>query len=172
MGDIHLITIEEIQHLSRTKNILWSKKNLKNVLHLEGEEFILKALFNGGNSPNTFIPDEYYFGLDNRTTLSSEDVMVSLINEPTIAGYTRQTLSSTIGFTVIEVTTGVIRAQSVILTFQAVGSSWGPVSNLFMTDRADNSGFLIASVATGNTFIVNDGESVTMRMTFGLKDCA
>jgi len=171
MSGIHLVRIQEIQHLSKTGEVLWSNKDLKNILHLEGEEFILKALFNGGNDPNTFIPDEYYFGLDNRFSLDAEHNMDSLVNEPTTAGYTRQSLSSTNGFTVIEVTEDVLRAQSIILTFEAIGSSWGPVSNLFMTDQPDDSGFLICSVATGSTFTVDDGESVTMRMTFGLRDC-
>lgn len=172
MGDIHLITVDEISLLSKEGKVLWKKEDIKNILHLEGEEFMLKALFNGGNDPNEFIPDEYYFGLDNRPTLSAEDTMTSLINEPSTFAYARQTLSSIDGFTVVEVTSGVIRAQSTILTFQATGGSWGPVTNLFMTDKSNSTGFLIASVATGSTFSVEDGQSINVRMTFGLQTCA
>lgn len=172
MGKFHFITIDEISLISKEGDVLWKRENLKNLFHLDGEEFILKALFNGGNDPNEFIPDEYYFGLDNRSTIALDDSMTSLVSEPTTFGYARQSLSSIDGFTVLEVSADVIRAQSVILIFQANGGTWGPVANLFMTDEAGSGGFLISSVATGSTFTVEDGQAVSLRMTFGLQDCA
>lgn len=168
MENIHLITIHEFKHFSKYGEILESRENIKNIIHLEGEEYILKALFNGGNNPNIFIPDRYYFGLDNRPTLNKQDIFTSIIGEPSTAGYTRQSIDSSSGFTVVEVESEVLRAQSIILNFSAAAASWGPVKNLFMTDQADNSGFLICSVNLGSEFTIDDGESVTMRMSFGL----
>jgi hypothetical protein len=69
-----LLTILEIKHVSKDGKILWEAKNLCNTFHSQGEDFILRAVFLGGQA-NTYIPEDYYFGLDNRATISVSDTI-------------------------------------------------------------------------------------------------
>ncbi len=174
MSDWHgLVKILNIQHIAKDGTILWEDSNLKNILHTEGEEFILTAMFTGGNNPNTVIPNNFHFGLDDRDALAAADVMNTIVvdaSEPSTNGYIRQSVASTGQFTV-NIVSSVNQADSPIVTFNASGGSWGPVSNLFLTDKIDNTGFLIASVALSQTITVSSGESVSMRMGLSLKDC-
>lgn len=169
MSNIHLFKIDWIKHI-RNNKVLWEEKDIYNVLHKRGEEFMLRALFTGGNNPNALIPDDYYFGLDNRSAVEVADDFINILGEPSLFGYIRQTVSSLGEITVSE-NDGVIRAITSIITFRAVGGTWGPVKNLFITDRSDNNGFLIASVPATAAFTVIDGDSVTMRMSIGLTAC-
>lgn len=169
MADMHLLRVDWIKHI-RDGEILWEEKNLDNILHERGEEFMLRALFTGGNNPNSLIPDEYFFGLDNRTTPAADDDFINILGEPSGLGYARQTVSSLGEITVAEVN-GALRAITSIISFKAVNGTWGPVKNLFLTDRGDNNGYLIASVPATTAFTVIDGDSVTMRMSIGLTAC-
>jgi len=164
-----LVKILEIEHVSATGDVLWSNKNLYNTFHTAGEQFVLQAVFSGGVS-NTIIPYNYYFGLDNRTTIADGDVMSSLSGEPNSNGYTRIALSSS---NVFEVSLQGLhyRADGPIISFAASGGAWGPVKNLFLTTKSDNTGVLIASVPLTQTITVNTGEAVNMRMGLSLKDC-
>src|SRR4051812_4705254 len=89
-----LIKIVEVVHRSRTGEGLWKANNLRNMLHSGGEQFMLNALFVGGKSSNAYIPTNYYFGLDNRTSLSALDEMGDIVSEPNVFGYSRQSVSS------------------------------------------------------------------------------
>lgn len=169
MSNIHLLRIDWIKQI-RDGEVIWEDHDLYNVLHKRGEEFMLRALFTGGNNPNSLIPDNYYFGLDNRNEPQRDDDFVNIIGEPGTFGYVRQAVSSLGEITVSE-NAGEIRAITSIITFRASGGSWGPVKNLFMTDRSDSNGFLIASIPATAAFSVIDGDSVTMRMSIGLTAC-
>jgi hypothetical protein len=166
-----LVKILEIEYIDTNGKILWSQRNLYNVFHTAGEQFVLSAVFSGGVN-NTIIPYNYYFGLDNRTTISAGDTMGTITNEPSSNGYARIPLSSTGVFTVSLPTGGThYRADGPIISFVALGGSWGPVSNLFLTTQSDNTGVLIASVPLTQTVTINTGEAVNMRMGLTLKDC-
>lgn len=165
-----LVKILEINHQSKDGKILWSNKNLNNVFHKEGESYILTAVFAGEE-----IPTNFYLGLDGRSDLSAEDnvsdTMASLIDEPTVNGYQRQAVSSTAW--TLQLVNGVYRVVSPIMTFQASGGSWGPVKNLFLTNKEDDSGSLIASVVLNNDLTLDDGELVNLRIGLSLRnyDC-
>jgi hypothetical protein len=165
-----LVKILHIQHLSKGGEVLWEDFDLKNVFHTEGEAFVLNAVFAGGNNPNTIIPDLFYFGLDNRTLPTAADTMSDVSNEPATNGYFRSSASSTAQFTVTLVD-GINQANGPILQFTAAGGSWGPVSQLFLTNKSDDSGSLLATVALSSSLTVDDGESVNMRMGLSLRDC-
>lgn len=156
-----ILTIIELQHLTKDGEVLTVKRNLKNMLHTEGEQFILSTLFSGNP-----IPDYYYFGLDNRSSLASTDTMDSLSNEPDGFGYVRGAVANS-EFTISELD-GVQVAYCPILTFRASGGSWGPVSKLFMTNASDDSGDLISSVALSQAFSLTDGQSLSLRMGISL----
>lgn len=163
-----LIKIKKIQHLSKTGEVLWENSNLYNTLHLDGELFILNAMFAGGQD-NIYIPDFYYFGLDNRTTITAADTMVSLQNEPLVNGYIRQDVSSLSQFSVA-LNTGHYRADSPVIAFSAIGGGWGPVRNLFLTDKGDNTGSLISSVSLGSVVSLIAGEQILLKMALSLFD--
>src|SRR6201992_2375489 len=120
------------------------QENIPNMLHFLGEAFLLNALFRGGNSSNSYIPTSYYLGLDSRPVLNVNDTMANVLNEPFVNGYTRQAVSSTTGFS-LNVSKGVNQMSSQIVTFSAVGGNWGPVLNVFLSDKPNNTGTLISS---------------------------
>jgi len=161
-----LLKIYEIQLVSANGQVLWSEKDLLNTLHVGGELFLLTAAF----ANNAVIPANYYFDLDNRTTLNSNQTMSDVTAEPSSHGYTRQTVAPGQQFS-IEVSGAHYVAKAPIIIFSASGGSWGPVRNLFLTTKPDNSGYLIASVPLTNAVTVEDGSTLNVRMGLGLKDC-
>ena len=161
MRKLNLLTILNIKHI-RNNQVIWEASNLKNILHTQGEEYILKAAFSGESVAS------FFFGLDARDTLAAEDEMTDLVNEPSENGYNRQSIAA--DFEVSIDSGGFNRAVSPIVAFAAAGGDWGPVKNLFFTDKEDNSGLLIASVALGTNLTVTDGDTISMRMALSLQD--
>jgi len=165
-----ILEILEVKHI-RNGQVIWQGSHLHNILHTQGEEFFLKVLFSNVIAK----PEYYYFGLDNRATLSLADTLSDLDGEPQIHNYSRQIVNSTTDWT-FAVNNGYIQAKSAILTFGAYGDSWGPVRNLFLTmqpqENNPDDGYLISTVYLGNPdIIVVDGDSISMRMAVKLKDC-
>lgn len=164
-----ILTIIEIQHWDSQGNLLWEQKNIKNLLHQDGEEFLLKAAFTGGQT-STIIPENYYLGLDNRPTINATQVMDDLIGEPTSGGYERQPVSSSGDF-VIGFQNDHFVATSPIVAFRSTISNWGPVSNLFLTTASDDSGYLISTAVLGTPVTLTAGGTVTMRIGMRLSGC-
>lgn len=160
-----LVKILEIQHI-RNNEVIWEDKNLHNTLHIGGEMYILACCFDNSGS---FPPDNYYFGLDARTTISVDDVITDIVDEPSINGYLRQGVSSSDEFT-IDVVNGIYRATSRVVTFSASGGGYGPVTNLFLATTSDNSGILLASNTLSNSLSLIDGDAINMRMALALRD--
>ena len=164
-----LMTLLEVKHFRKGKCI-WAQYNVPNTWHQEGQEFILSNSFDtdyGGT-----IPEFYYLGLDNRTTLAVTDTMASLAGEPTGDGYQRQAFSSTIGFTIAADDSDAIVATSGIATFVATISQWGPVRNAFLTTQTDDDGYLIASAALSSQRTVIAGDSISVRINLSLAGCS
>lgn len=165
MGQIRFMEILEISHISN-KKILFNQKNIKNILHQSGEEFILKSLFDDLEKIQ-----EYYIGLDNRSSLNYSDNLTSAyVMEPNENSYERQR-SSISEFSIINTTGGYLQANSPLISFRSIGGSWGPVKNIFIATSLANNGYLISSASLSQSLIVNDGEVITMKMSFGLRDC-
>ena len=160
-----IMKVLEVQHI-RNNKVIWEDVNLYNMLHGEGQKLILEAVFAGGS-----IPSSYYMGLDNRETLAVEDTLESLYAEPSLNGYSRDTISSATDFTVAAEESGNYKAQSVLLTFIASGGSWGPVKHLFMASTANNTGELISSVTLSEALSLSDGDIVNLRINLSLTDC-
>lgn len=167
-GILKIIEVEQI----RNGKILWSKKNLYNTLHSEGEEYFLEILFNNPGD-GTLPPEYYYLGLDARPDIQVADTMSDLVDEPTANGYVRQLVSSkpdqSTGW---ELTTenNYTKAKCSIITFAAAGGDWGPVKNLFLTNQNDDDGVLIASVVLADEAYLEDGDSINLRMALTLRD--
>ena len=69
-----ILTIIDIQHKNSKDEILWEQKNVNNLLHQEGENFLLGIAFAG-----FAIPSNYYLGLDNRAIVAASDTLDELI---------------------------------------------------------------------------------------------
>ena len=160
-----IMIVREIWCHDGTGKVLWRKNDVHNTLHVGGEQFILNALFTNGQP----IPSNYFLGLDNRPSVSTTDDMSSLVAEPNAAGYLRQPVSSSGGFTVTKVGAN-YQAVSSAVTFRASGAGWGPVSNLFLASTSDTSGVLIATAVLGQSFSVTGGNMVSLTLGMSLVD--
>lgn len=159
MTQSRLMTILEIAHV-RDGRVVWQARDLPNTLHFKGEELLLKAIFEAAVLSPTL-----YFGMDARPTPANNNVMSDLRGEPTGAGYLRVGVLRGSGkFTTEENASGHYRSLTEIMTFTASVSDWGPVTNLFATDHADNSGVLIATAPLGQAITVIAGDSILVRM--------
>lgn len=161
------MTILEIKHYREDK-VIWESQNIPNIFHESGERFLFSVAFDtdGGYTVPTF----YYIGLDNRTTIAYDDDIGSVTSEPSSNGYGRQTASSSSGFG-ITLTDGRIRATSGILTFSAIGGTWGPVQNVFLATSIDSSGILIATSALSSPRTLNNGDHLTVRFKLAFDSC-
>lgn len=164
-----LMKVLEIKHLDTNGTILWEQRNILNTFHYEGEEFLLRAAFTGGQD-STIIPETYYLGLDNRTTVDAEDTLDDLIGEPSGGGYERQGIASSGDFG-LNFENGHWIATSPIVAFFATTGSWGPVRNIFLTSTVNNSGSLISTSVLPSAVTLESGQSVTMRIGLTLKEC-
>jgi hypothetical protein len=166
-----IMKIDEIIHNDNNGNVLFKEENIYNILHNEGEEQILSAVFTGGSTNNSFIPANYFLGLDNRTIVTATQTLANLSGEPSGSGYSRQPSSSTTGFTIIN-TGGVYQAKSNIVIFAAITGSWGPVINLFLTDvSSGTSGNLYSTAVLSSPIILSSGETISVRFSMALKNC-
>ncbi len=168
-----ILVVDEITH-ERNGKILFKKTNIHNMLHVEGEERILKALFTGGNTNNSYIPQFYYIGLDNRQTINETDTYTSISGEPnTSTGYARQAVSSLTGFTV-EVVGSTVKAKTALVGFTASTSSFGPIKNLFLTNVSYGvtaNAVLYSSVEIGEDITVAVGDTISLKYSMSLKNC-
>lgn len=170
-----LLKILEIKLVDINGSVLWHDFNLPNTFHKSGEEYCIRALFTGGTN-NLYIPENYYLGLDSRTSISIDDTMTTIAaegHEPTSGGYVRQAVGSLNQFTISLNGEGHTLALSPVVTFVATigGTGWGPVSNLFLTTKTDNTGYLIASVPLSQSTSVSAGNAIHMRMSLSLAQC-
>jgi hypothetical protein len=96
--------------------------------------------------------------------------MDDLIGEPSGGGYVRQEIASAGDFA-INFENDHFVATSPIVAFRATTGSWGPVSNLFLTNMDDNTGYLISTAVLQSAIALNPGDAVTMRIGMKLRDC-
>lgn len=164
-----ILKLIELQHLDVDGTVLSEQRHILNLLHLDGEEFLLRAAFTGGRVSDV-IPDNYYLGLDNRITVAVGDTIDDITGEPISGGYERQEISSSGDFAINFEDSHFI-ATSPIVAFRATTGSWGPVSNLFLTTAEDDTGVLISTVVLAASVSLTAGQSVTMRVGLTLKDC-
>lgn len=166
-----IMKIDEIIHRNLSGQIVYKEEDVYNILHLQGEQTILSAVFVGGSVNNTFIPNNYYLGLDNRATITENQTLANLVGEPSGNGYSRQPLSSSGGFTVIN-NGGIYQARSNVVVYAAVIGSWGPVVNIFLTNSSSgSSGQLYSTAVLTAPISLSAGETITARFSMALRNC-
>lgn len=172
------MTIDKFYILDKYKKIKYEEHNIKNMLHKEGEEYILNALFKDSQS----IPvNGYYVGLDVRPTFDKNDTLSEIIGEPTVNGYRRQNVP--LSNWSLQISNDVWFAKSGTIIFSAINdqgtdTGWGPVTNIFLAttnercERMPGScvGKLISSAKLGSSVSIGNKESVVMEMSLSLYD--
>lgn len=158
----------DIQHF-RNGECIWEIKKKPNKWHHEGQEFVLAIAFDVDSGIS--VPSNYYLGLDDRSSLSDDDTLSDLSDEPSSNGYARQSVSSSVGFAV-GLNSGSIIAQSAIVTFSASSGSWGPIRNVFLSTSSNNTGYLIASVALSSRRTIINGDFITVRLNLSFGSCS
>ena len=156
-----------IRHLDAMGRTIWGE-TAHNMLHDEGEEFMLDVVFTETQS----VPASYYIGLDDRT-LAEDDTLADLTNEPSGSGYARQAVASNdTDFTLTQASgEDGYRATTSVETFTANGGAWGEVDNAFLcTVISGTSGKLIASVALSTPRTLQNGESLQVSMYIKLSE--
>lgn len=163
----HIMTILEVEYKDADGAILWADKNLKNVMHVGGQEFILNAVFR--TASGITVPSSYYLGLDARPTPAEADTLANIAGEPVGSGYQRQDVNSVNGFTIVT-NSLITQATSSTVIFSATGTGWGPVRNLFLATGSGSSGFLIATAPLSTTHTLTAGQTLSMRIGVKLRD--
>lgn len=164
-----LMKLIELRCFDANGVVLSEQFNLLNLLHADGEEYLLRAAFVGGRD-STVIPDYYYLGLDNRQTITASQTIADLVGEPFGSGYERQQIASLGDFSTNFEQSHFI-ATSPIVAFRATTGSWGPVSTLWLTDASDDSGYLISTITLQSPISLDSGQSVSMRIGMQLLQC-
>ena len=170
----HLIKISEIKHIYSNGEVLWKDRNLLNTLHNEGEELVFKVMFTNEED----VPVNYYFGLDNRATVSVNDTINSLVDEPNpLTGYERQAIASGIAAFSIGISSeGDQMVEGPIVSFQHTNSGLGgfTVRNMFLTNVPQGlytgTAYLMATVPLTNPITVYYGELIQVRLGLALRD--
>lgn len=165
----HLMTILEFKITDSNGKIKYEEYDIKNTIHVDAELFMLSICFR--TSAGIVVPSLYYAGLDSRTTISTADTLANLQNEPTNNGYARVSIGSSAGFTVALNGSSVYQATSSILSYSAVGGSYGPVRNLFLATTINNTGYLLASGALSAPQTLSSGQTISTKIGVALKDC-
>lgn len=135
----------------------------------EGEESLLKMLFQGDNSI-VAAGGNFYLGLCNQTPLKS-DQLADITSEPAVAnGYARQPITrNAIGFPTIEQINNETRILSLVVTFSASGGDFSAsFTRAFLTNVASGtSGLLLAySGAYDTPILLEDGQSQQIKFEF------
>jgi len=169
----------------RNGNVTWFDDWADNILHDEGEQLILSAVFATGWTNNGTwgaTPSTMYLGLDNRTTLAESDTLATVAanGEPTTGGYARKSLTTSgtgaagQAFVMAQPAAYYI-ATSSTQTWTASGANYGTVKNRFLcthlTATTSTTGQrLIASLALSTARTVNDGDSLSSNIAIGLSE--
>lgn len=174
---IHVLHIEEISHLNKAGELLWKDKNLDNILHDEGEQYILSAAFATGYSGFGVAPDNLYLGLDTSTRTLAEADTLSLVGENSLTnGYERKAISthgtgvSGQDFVLNQPST-FYRAESKIWTWSCINAAWTTVTKLFLcTAPSGTSGKLICTVPLSSNRTLQPGDVISAAIYIGLSE--
>lgn len=160
----NLMTVDKFSIIDKSEKIIYEQKNIKNILHSEGEEFIIKSIF----SSSVAIPSSYYVGLDFRNNLTKADSMQSIYLEPNTGNYRRQEIAS--NSWVVSNSTGTWIAKSPSIVFSAIGNGWGPVKNIFLTtvEEGKSGKYIISSSALQQNVSLNAGQKIVLEISLSI----
>ena len=148
----------------RDGKVIWEDEK-PNSLVQEGEESILETYFLNGTA---YIPTQFYVRLCNDDLLITSN-LTSIGDEPVGNGYTPQLLErSGVGFPTKELSGGIYRIISKVISFTANGGSIGPVTTAYLATTSDNTGKLVAFRSLTLSRTVLDGDTMTLQFRIEL----
>lgn len=158
------MTIDKFNIIDKNEKIIYEQNNIKNILHSEGEEFIIKSVF----SSSVAVPSSYYVGLDFRNNLTKSDTMQSIYLEPNTGNYRRQEITS--GSWIVSNSSGTWIAKSPSIVFSAIGSGWGPVQNIFLTtiEEGKTGKYIISSSKLQQNINLNAGQKIVLEISLSI----
>lgn len=153
------------------------QKNLSNVLHFEGEQYILAAAFNTAMREHEGTPEFLYVGIDNRETVTPAQTLTDVVAaEPTLGSYQRAPISTKDGFASGWVRVKGKKDDSIFilnrtLTFRAEGGDIGRVKHYFLTTAAQGAnGKLIMTTPMKKPFDFDEDWSIKADFTISLRE--
>jgi len=159
-----ILIVDEII-IQRNNKIIYKENNVQNIFHASGQYFFLEILFKNFKNPTT-----YYLGLDNRNSLTLNNTLLSLEEEPVGKGYARQGVSLN-NFSVSVGQNGNYKASGPTVTFNATTDTWGPVQNIFLTNVSSGTdGYLISSARLLDQVTVTPADSITLKFSFAFSN--
>jgi len=151
-----------LRHWDKDGRLLWQARDLENILHDTGAEYLLSACFATAFANFGAPPANVYLGLDNRTTPGQTDTLASLSGENALGSYGYSRLALITGgtgaggqdFVLAKATYWAATSKTVEWT--CATQAWTAVKQLFLatdpTAVADASGkHLICTVALQGT---------------------
>lgn len=176
MSKIHVLHIAKIEHRNKNGELLWSDENLVNLLHDEGEQYILSAAFATGMTGYGAVPATLYLGLDTSArTLAETDTLALVTENIADNGYSRKPLSTAgtgvVGqdFVIVQPAT-FYQAQSSIQQWACVNAAWTTITKLFLATSLDNTGKLICSVPLSLSRTLAVGDTINAAIYIGLSE--
>lgn len=153
---------------NRKEKLRWAEKNLKNILHPDGELYLLSAAFATQLDGYGSAPANLYVGIDNREIIEINDTLAKATShEPKVSSYKRQILSTSKDFALVQNE----RKLKAEVTFEAGHDIMG-ISKYFITTSSSGSrsGKLLISVAMKHERTLFTGDILRLEITVGLKD--
>lgn len=163
----HVSFMWNMRCVDRAGNLKWEENFVKNLLHDEGENDILSAMFDEIYT----VPANYYIGLDDRGSIAEGDSLTDLVGEPAAGGYARQAVASDDTDWTIAPDSGDAQAVSKTVTFTPSGAAYPAVLNMFLCDVVSGTGGdLIATVALSQERTILDGDSLQTDISIKLSE--
>ncbi len=162
-------------HRDRKGVLQWFMSWRHNIWHDDGEEWVVKALFDRNEGVSPF--NTLYLGLDNRAlgaylethnlgNLSGENVGVNNYSRQDVdtGTVTNDWTSSIVG--------GIWQAQCASQPFLATGGPWTQVQTVFLTDKdtAVTGKYLIASTPLSAPRTLQDGDTLNVDITIKVQE--
>jgi hypothetical protein len=148
--------------LFHNTQLIWQQLNLTNLLHYEGEPYVLSAAFHTSLEGYGAAPKELYIGIDSRPLLHYGDTLKDVVNfEPTLETYQRIGVRTDKDFFTI-------RTRAV---FKAIGGDLGEMRNYFLTTaREGTDGQLIVSSPLRHPFPFYEGYKLGVEMIVTMRE--
>ena len=169
-GDARLGFLYTIRHRDLHDRLLWEMVDQHNLLHDEGEKFLLSASFATGESGYGPPPANLYLGL--RSGSIAETDTLATITEVTGTGYARIAAATNGGFALSQgpQVSGDWQAKTGNLVFTA-GGTWAAATAAFLASvSSGTSGKLLSSVALSTTRSLVNGDTLTASMTLVMSE--
>jgi hypothetical protein len=166
-----ILNIKELHHFSKKGDVIQSLYNKKNIINIDGEDYVLKLMLNAGSIAPLV---NYYFGLDARTSISTAQTLTDITGlEPNSStGYARAVAASSSFSNPPIYENGIWQCIAPPLNFTAT-SNWNyATNNLFMCSSPTNdyNGILISSINLGAYFNLLAGETISLDFSMSLCD--